>query len=459
MKFSTVFVFCLIFILELNAQVVSLEVFGSGFSNPVDIKNAGDTRLFVVEKAGVIKILNIDGTINETNFINITSRVGSSGNEQGLLGIAFHPDYSFVTGGLFFVNYTNTSGDTVISKFTIAANSATADDTSEVILMTIDQPYSNHNGGDLLFGPNGYLYIGTGDGGSGGDPENRAQDGSTLLGKMLRIDVDNGTPYAIPSDNPFVYDVTILDEIWSLGLRNPWKFSFDKNTGDIWIADVGQTEIEEINLTSSTVGGLNYGWRCYEGNSIYNNAGCPDISGMTFPIAQYAHSSGRCSITGGYKYRGSDFTVFSGYYFFADYCTNEIGFIDATDTVTFNSSIANGISTFGEDNTGELYVAGLNDGTIYKLIDPSLKVETHDYDNQINVYPNPVKGLLTIEISNDLQLLEIQFFNILGNRIPLKEKMNMETKTINLSLIPEGTYFIKFCLKNGEINFKKLIVL
>jgi glucose/arabinose dehydrogenase len=210
MKFSTVFVFCLIFILELNAQVVSLEVFGSGFLNPVDIKNAGDTRLFVVEKAGVIKILNIDGTINGTNFLNITSRVGSSANEQGLLGMAFHPDYSFMTGGFFFVNYTNTSGDTVISKFTVATNSATADDTSEVILMTIDQPYGNHNGGDLLFGPDGFLYIGTGDGGSGGDPENRAQDGSSLLGKMLRIDVENGTPYAIPSDNPFVNDGTVL---------------------------------------------------------------------------------------------------------------------------------------------------------------------------------------------------------------------------------------------------------
>ena len=240
------------------AQDIELEVFATGFSSPVNVKHAGDDRLFVVERAGVIKILNADGTVNSAPFLDINSRVINSGGEQGLLALAFHPNYT--ANGFFYVNYINNSGDTVISRFTRSSENA-ADPNSEVLLLTISQPFSNHNGGDMHFGPNdGYLYISTGDGGSAGDPVNYGQNTSSLLGKMLRIDVDGTSEgnYGIPNDNPFVGNGAVLDEIWAIGLRNPWKWSFDRSNGDMWIADVGQSNKEEINrVPASSTGGEN----------------------------------------------------------------------------------------------------------------------------------------------------------------------------------------------------------
>ncbi len=227
---------------NIYSQNVTLESFGPSFDDPVEIKHAGDDRLFIVEQPGEIKILNSNGTVNSTPFLDIRNEVSSNANERGLLGLAFHPNYP--SSPYFFVNYTNNSGDTVIAKYSVSSNPDIAN-TNETILLTIDQPYSNHNGGCINFGPDGYLYIGMGDGGSGGDPNNYSQNLNSLLGKMLRIDVDNGSPYTIPNDNPYG------DEIWASGLRNPWKFSFDTN-GDLWIADVGQYTWEEIIKLAGT---------------------------------------------------------------------------------------------------------------------------------------------------------------------------------------------------------------
>jgi len=261
---------------------IGLEEFASGFTRPVDIAHADDSRLFVVEQAGYIYVVDELGTVSPAPFLDINTLVRSSGNEQGLLGLVFHPNYA--TNGFFYVNYTRNDGDTRISRFNVSRTDPNnAVPTSEMVLLTISQLFGNHNGGDLNFGPDGYLYIGLGDGGSGGDPQNNAQDSSTYLGKMLRIDVDGGSPYAIPSGNPFVSYSSTLDEIWAFGLRNPWRFSFDRLTGDLWIADVGQNVLEEINFQpANSGGGENYGWRCYEGNSLFNGSDCEPMADYDF---------------------------------------------------------------------------------------------------------------------------------------------------------------------------------
>ena len=317
MKRLLLFVTCFAFT-SIYAQNINLELYGSGFLNPVNVKHAGDDRLFVVERAGYIKILNNDGTINTLDFLDIDARVSDNGNEQGLLAMAFHPNY--ISNGFFYVNYINNSGDTVISRFT-RSSPGLADPNSEVILLTIDQPFINHNGGDMHFGPNdGYLYFSIGDGGSGGDPGNRAQNLNLLLGKVLRIDVDgtsNGN-YGIPASNPFVGNPSALDEIWAYGLRNPWKFSFDRSNGDMWIADVGQTSREEINrVPASSTGGENYGWKCFEGNTVFSTmTECNTITHQP-PVAEYVYGGNpfRCAITGGYRYRGTIQTGLQDLYF------------------------------------------------------------------------------------------------------------------------------------------------
>lgn len=355
---------------QLGVQLVP----SPGFNSPVDIANCGDDRLFIVERTGYIRILNTDGT--SSLFLDIDAKVKSSGGEQGLLGLAFDPNYD--ENGYFYVNYTNNTGtgNTVIARYSRnAVNPNLADVASEVILMTIVQPFTNHNGGNLEFGPDGYLYIGTGDGGSGGDPGNRAQDiTDQKLGKMLRIDVST-VPYSIPADNPFV-GITGDDEIWQYGLRNPWRFSFDRQTGDLWIGDVGQGAWEEVDFTPSTsTGGENWGWRCYEGNAEYNTTGCLPIGSYDFPIYVYNHSfgTGGYAITGGYVYRGSDYPGMQGYYIFCDYVTGNWwhtvsngagGWISTLTDFDFDD-----VSTYGESSDGELYCATLSGGQIYKVID------------------------------------------------------------------------------------------
>lgn len=359
-----------------KAQQIVLTQVASGFAEPTDIATAGDSRLFIVEKPGRIRILNpTTGAINPTSFLSITGIVGDNGSEQGLLGLAFHPDYA--TNGYFYVNYTNNNGDSRISRFSRSVNNPDlADANSEQVLLAIDQPYSNHNGGCLKFGPDGYLYIGMGDGGSGGDPQNFSQNPDTLLGKMLRIDVDNGTPYGIPASNPFVNDPAVKDEIWAIGVRNPWRFSFDRSTGDLWIGDVGQNQWEEIHRqAANSTGGENYGWRCYEGNAVYNNNGCGPAGNYVSPVFVYSHANNNCSITGGFVYRGAQEVNLQGLYIYCDYCTGIFWGLapGATPGTWTNVNLGNfdnfNFASYGEDNAGELYVAGLSDGIIYRIRD------------------------------------------------------------------------------------------
>lgn len=411
-----------------SAQEFTLELFAGGLSSPVELAHAGDDRLFVVEQGGTIKIINADGTVNGTAFLNISSQI-SSGGERGLLGLAFDPNYE--TNGRFYVNYTNTSGNTVIARYTVSENPDVANPDG-TILLTIDQPFSNHNGGNIKFGPDGYLWIAMGDGGSGGDPNNNGQNIDTLLGKMLRIDV-SGNDYTSPADNPFVGEDG-ADEIWSYGVRNPWKFSFDKETGDVWIADVGQNAIEEINYMPSNESGLNYGWRCYEGNDIYNNSGCANSDTMTFPVATYNHSGGKCSITGGYVYRGESYPNLIGTYFYADYCSGEIGTFALGQPAEFVAELPGVfITTFGEDVNGELYLAG--SGKIYKIIGEEMNV--HDVNKlNVSVYPNPVIDYLDIE--SDKQIESISIYTIDGKLMSTFENATR----INFSSYSKGNYLL-----------------
>ena len=452
------------------SQVIELELFASGFTDPISIKHAGDERLFVVERGGIIKILNTDGTTNPTPFINIDPRV-LSGGERGLLGLAFHPQYH--SNGFFFVNYINNSGNTVVSRFiTNPPDSNVADDTTEEILLTINQPYTNHNGGDLAFGNDGNLYIGLGDGGSGGDPGDRAQDLTTLLGKMLRINVNNsegGNNYAIPTDNPYpnAEEPNALPEIWASGLRNPWRFSFDRDTHDLWIADVGQGQIEEINMVALNQAGINYGWRCYEGNQVYNTSGdCPsDINELTFPVSFYTHSSSgnpKCSITGGYRHRGTEQTNLNGLYFFADYCSDEIGILEYTGSnwnMTFTQPYnGNGWTAFGEDVYGEIYIAGIDSDNIFKIIDPNLSVDENALFG-VKIYPNPATNQFTIEISNSQISIEtINIYNLQGKLIKTITENIVSTMNISTENMVKGFYLTELISENGSKKINKLII-
>lgn len=431
---------------SLNAQedaTVSAVEFASGLDKPVDIKNAGDSRLFVVEQSGSIQIVTSDGVVNSTPFLSIN--VNDNGNEQGMLGIAFHPDYA--TNGFFYVNYIKSDNSTQISRFTVSSNPDIADANSELDILNVDQPFSNHNGGCMQFGPDGYLYIGLGDGGSGGDPGNRAQNPQTPLGKMLRIDVDtqsNGNNYGIPADNPFVNTTSTLDEIWALGLRNPWKFSFDAQTGDLWIADVGQNEIEEVNKVSGNLGGLNYGWRCYEGDAPFNTAGCPDDNTLTFPIVDYAHSGNgafKCSVTGGYVYRGTDYPGMQGLYIFADFCSDEIATINSTGELTFVNEFPGGLSSFGEDVTGELYVAQLGAGKILRIIDENLGVEEIS-DLSITLSPNPSGEVVTFTYPAFAKAETLTLFDLNGRSV-LNQNINSTETAISVGHLSQGIYIAR----------------
>ncbi|MFD2543813.1 PQQ-dependent sugar dehydrogenase [Lacinutrix gracilariae] len=464
MKTITTIIFAL-FSLLCFSQNINIELFSNGLTSPVNIKHAGDNRLFVAEKSGIIKIINPNGSIVSTPFLDIHTLVTDSGSEQGLLAMAFHPDY--LNNGYVYVNYINHNGDTVISRFTRNTTN-TADANSELEILTISQPFSNHNGGDMHFGSDGYLYISTGDGGSGGDPGNRAQNLTTLLGKLLRIDVNNTNNtfnYAIPADNPF-YGASdgIKQEIWAYGLRNPWKWSFDRDTDDIWIADVGQNLIEEINMVTGGSLAVNYGWRCYEGNATYNTSNCPSSSSLTFPVAQYSHSNDgafKCSIIGGYRYRGTAQPTLQGLYFFADYCSDEIGYVQTSEN-SFNLTFIdafdnNGFSAFGEDINGELYIAGLNSGSIYKIIDADLSTEEQSVF-KLKIYPNPTKDSLNFDFRSATQpIKEINVFNLQGKLVRTIFKPNNSITTIDTKKLQSGLYLIEVIAENGSIKTSKFI--
>lgn len=349
------------------ATSISLTQFAVGFSSPVAITSAGDGsgRLFVVEQGGAVRIVR-NGAVAPQPFLDISSLV-TAGGEQGLLGLAFPPGFSVRRN--FYVNYINRTGigNTVIARFAVGDNPDLADPTSRQELLTITQPFANHNGGQLAFGPDTLLYIGSGDGGSGGDPQGNGQNTASLLGKILRLDVLSGaSPYVVPSGNPFG------NEVWAYGLRNPWRFSFDRQGGDLYLADVGQEAREEINFQPAGSGvGANYGWNTMEGSLCFLTPSCSS-AGLTLPVAEYDHGGGDCSVTGGYVYRGGSPSL-RGTYLYGDFCSGRIWGLRHNGVAWENRLLLDStllISTFGEDESGELYVADYAAGAIFRISAP-----------------------------------------------------------------------------------------
>ncbi|HNY99625.1 MAG TPA: PQQ-dependent sugar dehydrogenase [Anaerolineaceae bacterium] len=340
-------------------------VVANGLTKPVDLADAGDGRIFLVEQGGIIQLLK-DGLIQAVPFLDLRDRVGSGGSEQGLLGLALDP--GFLENGRFYVNYTDREGTTAISRFLAAPQATSADPSSEVRLMTVPQPYANHNGGGLAFGRDGYLYIGLGDGGSGGDPRGNGQSLETWLGKLLRIDVSSQVTYAIPADNPFAGSA--YGEIWAYGLRNPWRFSFDRASGDLYVADVGQNKYEEVNyLHWSIGGGVNFGWDYREASHPFEGTPPAGVQ-FTDPVWEYGHDQG-CSITGGYVYRGS-MPEWQGIYLAGDYCNGRVWGLLRNPDGSWQSRllfdwVGGNISSFGQDAGGEVYLLLHNTGEVLRL--------------------------------------------------------------------------------------------
>lgn len=343
-----------------------LELVASGLQSPVHLTApSNDPRLFIVEQPGRIRIVH-DGQLVATPFLDLRSKI-SSGGERGLLSVAFHPEYA--ANGFLFVNYTDRQGNTQVERYRVSSDPNVADPASAKRILTVQQPFANHNGGLNLFGPDGMLWIGMGDGGSGGDPQNNGQKRTTLLGKMVRIDVNGGDPYSVPADNPYPNQADILPEIWALGLRNPWRFAFDRATNLLYIADVGQDQREEINIVTIGQGGYNFGWRIMEGSRCFQPANCQRV-GLTLPAVEYSHADG-CSVTGGYVYRGSRVPSIVGHYFFADYCDGWVRSFKYQDgTVSEKREWAVGdvgsVLSFGEDARGELYLL-VDRGRVYRF--------------------------------------------------------------------------------------------
>ena len=371
-KLATLCLALLLMVSSVDAQTTpptedsfQLVEVASGFQRPLYVTGAGDDsgRLFVVSQYGQIYIVQ-DGATIEQPFLDIQPRITSAGNEQGLLGLAFHPDYE--ENGTFYVNYSEArTGNTVVARYSVSAdNPNAADPDSEVRLLYVEQPYPNHNGGHLQFGPDGYLYIGLGDGGSQGDPQLNGQNTFALLGSILRIDVDGGEPYGIPADNPFADGTNGAPEVWLYGVRNPWRYSFDRETGDLYVGDVGQNQYEEVSFIPAGVGGANLGWNLYEGTHPYS--GVPAPADAVMPFAEYSHAQG-ISITGGYVYRGSLAPALQGIYLYADFGSGRMWYAFRDESGTWVSDVlvdstGEAISSFGEDDAGELYLTSFNGG-------------------------------------------------------------------------------------------------
>lgn len=352
-----------------TAAGIKVTAVATGLSSPLYLTApAGDARLFVVEQTGRIRIIK-NGQLLPAPYLDVRSKI-TSGGERGLLGLAFHP--SFATNGFFYVNYTDLAGDTKIERYHATPSADVADASSGTTVLAFDQPFANHNGGMLLFGPDGMLWIGTGDGGSGGDPQGNGQKLSTLLGKMLRVDVNGAAPYAIPTNNPFVSQSGARGEIWAYGLRNPWRYAFDAVDGLLYIADVGQNRWEEVHVVPASRAGVNFGWNVMEGTHCYSALTCSQ-NGLDVPVYEYSHDDG-CSITGGFVYRGNAIPSVRGHYFFSDYCT---GFLRSfryangavTDVKQWSVGSLGPVLSFGQDSAGELYILSDN-GRVYR-IDPA----------------------------------------------------------------------------------------
>jgi glucose/arabinose dehydrogenase len=467
----------------------------SGLNRPVYVTApAGDDRLFIVEQRGVIKILK-DGVVLSRPFLDIDPLVtgpNSNGDERGLLGLAFHPQYG--ANGKFYLNYINLSGNTEIAEYVVSADPDSADTGSARSVMTIAQDFANHNGGNIAFGPNdGYLYIGMGDGGSGGDPNGRGQDLSQLLGKVLRIDVNVAVGYAIPLNNPYLPVAGARDEIWAAGVRNPYRWSFDRLTGDLYIGDVGQNCFEEINFQpASSTGGENYGWDITEAYQCFNeldfndcvNAPCGPDS-LVEPISHYSHAVGGCSVTGGFVYRGANIPSLQGTYFYADYCSGLIWSIRydgaaVTDSMERSAELAPGggltitnISGFGEDGHGELYIidhTSTTAGEVYKIVDADA-VDSVGFAVTVSgirlshAVPNPFRGTTRFEaVLGRPGVLSVEILDPAGRRVRELFSGEAGPGTVRLTwdgadnggrVLPSGVYFLRATL-DGEATARRV---
>lgn len=451
------------------AQQIKLVQFSSDYSSPLGIENCGDGRLFIVERQGRIIICDSTGKRLQKPFLDISDSI-TSGGERGLLGLAFDPGYA--VNGFFYVYYTNLGGNTQISRFRVkTGNPNVANKSSERSILRIKQPFSNHNGGCIRFGPDGYLYIGMGDGGSGGDPNNNAQNPMSLLGKILRIDVHNGLPYTIPPGNPFVDSINYRPEIWALGLRNPWRWSFDALTGKMYIADVGQASWEEINIQPKGKGGNNYGWRCYEGKHAFNTDSCQSQSSYTLPVYEYFHSDSpnECSVTGGFVYRGSMYPSLYGKYIFTDYCSGifrtyytQIG----RKRVKIVLDGDDGFGSFGVDKNNEMYVCNVKSGIVYHVTDGSLFQDNYSINNKagnsrLNFSPNPARNYINILYTSSVsEQITLQITSILGKGFYHATKTaapGMNTWRININ-IPKESYYVSIITASGNRITKSLII-
>lgn len=454
-KKYTLYYLLLLCISILNSALYSQPVIAynsviTGLNQPVDIVNAGDgsNRIFVVEQGGSIKVYNSSYTLLGT-FLTVTGI--ATGGEQGLLSLAFHPSYE--NNGFFWVYYTNSNGDLEVSRYKVSAgNSNQADASSKQVVITIPHPgQSNHNGAKLNFGSDGYLYFATGDGGGAGDPNNNAQNGNSLLGKMIRINVSTGaTPpfYSIPNDNPFVTNANVLDEVWALGLRNPFRWSFDRINGNMWIGDVGQGQKEEINYrTAAQSAGTNYGWRCYEGTLAYNTNGCLDVSNYTAPVYEYNNLQGNntpASVVGGFVYRGATHASMQGYYFATDVYSGNLYKINATTfAVTVQTGLPTLVAGFGETEAGELLAVSLN-GTAYSLV-PNVPTPVSNLrDAGIpKLYPSVIREhRFTLELP--VAFAQLQIISMNGTIIQQQNITGRIGRTeINIPALPAGVYVVK----------------
>jgi glucose/arabinose dehydrogenase len=455
-----------------NAQTIQVEDFAEGFNQPVDMAIAPgvNDRVFVVERPGMIHMLKLDGQKINAPFLNIQDLVLDTFLEQGLLSLAFDPGYA--TNGYFYVSYNDTTGDMRVSRFQVNMhNRNKAKKNTEKLIISWDKPFPNHNGGQLKFGPDGYLYISTGDGGSAGDPFNNAQNMSKLQGKILRIDVHSGDPYAVPATNPFVNTAGALPEIWDLGLRNPWRMSFDRLTGDLWIGDAGQDMWEEVNYEPAGQGGKNYGWRCYEGMHPYTECN-PTVLPLTMPVHEYPHSTDTtlpCSgaVVNGYVYRGTQSAWMYGKEFHADFCTGQVHALWNEGGAWQHAVVYYGepmeYSAFGEDQAGELYLLDMMGGEIYKIEGPEgARFAANDVAaNNFALYPNPNTGRFAATwLSDGDGDSELIVTNLVGQIVyseTVETTKGMNTHNVEVSRLNNGTYL--FTLRNAGSTVTTKLVL
>jgi glucose/arabinose dehydrogenase len=466
-KIYTAIILLLLFTQAHAQPTIGFQPIATGLTVPLDIVSPGgtDTRLFIVQQDGRIKIWN--GTsVLATAFLDVSSITNYDMGERGLLSLAFHPNYA--TNRYFFIYYNNLAGNVIIARYqTKAALPNEADPTSGVILMSIPKPFTNHNGGKLNFGPDGYLYFGTGDGGSGGDPNNNAQTGTSYLGKMLRIDVNNFTTapyYSVPPTNPYTTNPNINDEIIAVGLRNPFRWSFDRQTGDMWIADVGQNLWEELNFKpASSILDLNYGWRCFEGTHVYNNT-CSAQPNNVVPIFEYGHNNttGGFSITGGYVYRGTEYSFLQGYYICADFSSRNFWLTKSNGsggwtTTQSSTQTPTGIAGFGEALDGTLYAAGLSNGTIYKVTATApVPLKLLSFTGKKINGTHQLNWEVASQTKGDRFIIERSFdnasFTEVGNKVAETDR-NKEAYSFIVSITNNSTVFYRIKLLNKDGSF------